>query len=536
MFTENCRYQPMNNGELNSHGPYYMENEPDVHYDLNELDLTPIQKFYDGAHIFVTGATGFLGKLLVEKLLRSCPTISTLYLLVREKKGKNMDERIDAMFDDVIFKKMKKEVPKYRHKVIGIAGDCVKEELDLSIQDRKLLSDEVNIIFHVAATVRFDEKINIATAINVRSVKDLLKWACKMPNLKSFIHVSTIYSNCLQSTIEEKTYPPAIETDKLIKLIENCPEEILEHITPKLLGNYPNTYAFTKQVAESIVVQESENLPVGIFRPAIVISTKAEPLPGWINNFYGPTGVMAGSGVGLLRVLHSDPQCNANLVPADMCVNSLIVSAKEVADGFLEAQKNQKQYELPVYNYGSTNDNPLTWSQFRAINMSLGLTLPTTKAIWYPIFVFVKFYPLFLFVRFFLHTVPAFFADIVLIGMGRKPRLLAAYRKINKFSSVISHFATKEWKLQTDRIQLQQASMSKQDRELFFCNIKQLNWFEYFKVYIHGIRMYILQDPLETLEKAKMRQRMFYVAHQILTILTVILVLWFTHLLIKLIL
>ena len=63
---------------------------------------TEIQEFYRGANVLVTGATGFMGKVLVEKLLRSCPHISNIYLLVRSKKGKNSESRLDEIFDDPV--------------------------------------------------------------------------------------------------------------------------------------------------------------------------------------------------------------------------------------------------------------------------------------------------------------------------------------------------------------------------------------------------------------------------------------------------
>lgn len=109
------------------------------------LNLTPIQEFYKDSVIFMTGSTGFLGQVMLEKLLRSCPEISTIYILVRNKKGKNVDSRVEEIFDDVIFDRMKKECPKYKHKVVGIAGDCSLPSLGMSQKDINTLIDQVRV-------------------------------------------------------------------------------------------------------------------------------------------------------------------------------------------------------------------------------------------------------------------------------------------------------------------------------------------------------------------------------------------------------
>ena len=56
-----------------------------------------IREFYAGKDILITGATGFMGKVLLEKLLRSIPDIGNLYILVRQKRGKTSKERLDNM-------------------------------------------------------------------------------------------------------------------------------------------------------------------------------------------------------------------------------------------------------------------------------------------------------------------------------------------------------------------------------------------------------------------------------------------------------
>ena len=62
-----------------------------------------------------------------------------------------------------------------------------------------------------------------------------------------------------------------------------------------------------------------------------VISTAREPIAGWINNVYGPTGVVAGAGLGLLHVLQADEDCLADMVPVDMAINNILAAAWDVA-------------------------------------------------------------------------------------------------------------------------------------------------------------------------------------------------------------
>lgn len=58
-----------------------------------------IQEFFKNKSVFITGGTGFLGKLIVNKLIRSCPQIKHIYLLIRDKKGKSANERLGDIFD-----------------------------------------------------------------------------------------------------------------------------------------------------------------------------------------------------------------------------------------------------------------------------------------------------------------------------------------------------------------------------------------------------------------------------------------------------
>lgn len=60
-----------------------------------------MQQFYQNKSVFVTGGSGFLGKVIIEKLLRSCQ-IDAIYVLIRSKKGKDIATRIEDIMNDVV--------------------------------------------------------------------------------------------------------------------------------------------------------------------------------------------------------------------------------------------------------------------------------------------------------------------------------------------------------------------------------------------------------------------------------------------------
>lgn len=96
------------------------------------------------------------------------------------------------------------------------------------------------------------------------------------------------------------------------------------------MGKWPNTYAFSKALGEEVVRKHSTGIPTCVVRPSIILATDEEPIRGWINNYYGPTGVAVGAGMGLLRSLHCDRTNVADIIPADYVINNIIVAGWDI--------------------------------------------------------------------------------------------------------------------------------------------------------------------------------------------------------------
>nr|CAD7258469.1 unnamed protein product [Timema shepardi] len=145
---------------------------------------TDIQEFYRDCNVLITGGTGFVGKLLIEKLLRSCPATKNIFTIIRPKKGKSPEERKEKLLKCVIFDSLKATSPNFHEKLVMVSGDISLPNLGLSTLDYEMLSQQVNIIFHLAATVKFDEKVNIAVPINIFGTMEIIKLCRKCVSLK----------------------------------------------------------------------------------------------------------------------------------------------------------------------------------------------------------------------------------------------------------------------------------------------------------------------------------------------------------------
>lgn len=126
----------------------------------NDIGDINVGEFYKEKCVLLTGASGFLGKVLLEKLLRDCRGISSVFVLLRSKLGSDSRKRLnDQILSSVVFSRIRKENEKLLTKVIPVSGDITYPGLGISSSDLKVLKENVSVVFHVAATIRFDEPL-----------------------------------------------------------------------------------------------------------------------------------------------------------------------------------------------------------------------------------------------------------------------------------------------------------------------------------------------------------------------------------------
>ncbi|XP_067213507.1 putative fatty acyl-CoA reductase CG5065 isoform X1 [Linepithema humile] len=481
---------------------------------------TSIQRFYAGQSIFITGSTGFLGKTLVEKLLRSCPDISKIYLLIRSKKSKDPKIRLNELFESPLYNRLKEEVPHFRKKIVPITGDLEANGLGLSENEKDILIQKVSIVFHVAATVRFNENIKTSTASNVTASCELFNIIKCMTNLKSFIHVSTIYSQFHVRHIEERFYKCPIDYKSLIALTNTLSENELDKFIPKISSQWTNTYTFTKAIAEEFYRIESGNVPMGIFRPSIVISSVSEPAKGWVDTFYGPTRLTMFSMLGWLRFHYCNNEVRTNIIPVDITINALIASAWDVFNQQCRRGKN-----MLIYNSVSPNDMP-KWGQYINYVHILCERYPCNNIIWLPHTIFVRQKIIYKICIWLAHLLPAFLVDMARVCMGRKPKMWTLYKKIHIACEAVAPFCLNENIISNDNVEAMWNNMSKDDQQLFKFDMKAFDWPTYLSDYYKGIRLYLLNEDDSTLKINRIKYKRLYWMHQILKTVLILGTLW----------
>ncbi|XP_045533620.1 putative fatty acyl-CoA reductase CG5065 isoform X2 [Pieris brassicae] len=287
--------------------------------------MSEVNEWYRGRNVLVTGASGFMGKVLIEKLLYSIPDIGCVYALVRGKKGKSPETRIEEMWKLPLFARIREEKPHVMKKLVPVTGDILSDNLGIDAEKLEKIYNEVSVVYHFAATLRLEAPLKEGLEMNTRGTLRVLDLAKKVKNLVSFVHLSTAFCYPDYERMAEKVHDPPENPHEVLRAASWLSEEQLDLIAPSLMKKHPNSYTYSKRLAEALVREAYPEIPAVVVRPSIVTPSHKEPVPGWVDNLNGPIGLMIGAGKGVIRSMHCCGHYHAEVIPVDIAINALVV-------------------------------------------------------------------------------------------------------------------------------------------------------------------------------------------------------------------
>ncbi len=283
-------------------------------------------------------------------------------------------------------------------------------------------------------------------------------------------------------------------------------DELLNRISVHLYSGRPSSYHYTKALAENLVAQEGNNLPLSIIRPSIITAAWREPMPGWIDNYNGPSGYLVVSGKGVLRTMYVHQNKLCDIVPVDIVTNTCIVSS-----WFTSIKRPSSAL---VINCTSGSLNGITWGQIRSLSDPLLVKHPSMEMFRYPGPNFHSsriWHQLNLYIE---HSLPAFVIDLLFKITGHKPILSQVYQKVHRSIAALEYFTINEWTFRNQNQLMIFDEMSLADKEIFCTDIRKIDWSTYMELYVLGVRQYLLKEKPETLPEARKRLRRLYYATQ----------------------
>lgn len=265
------------------------------------------------------------------------------------------------------------------------------------------------------------------------------------------------------------------------------------------MGAFPNTYTFTKSMAEQIIAEYHKTLPVCIVRPSMITAAIAEPYPGWVDSYGATTTPMVLIGRGILKIACVDSECVADMIPVDIVSKTIITAA------WTSHRSYNPDSPVPVIHCTSGDINPINWGQFSALLQKFSRSNPFLCALAYPQIRFQSQAVVF-FLEHIYHHLPALLGDLVIRLKGGKPVMLATANKIKMSMKLLGFFMTHNFIFKADNMrEVMQMVQKTQDKDAFYCDVSRINWKEYMCDYMLGIRKYLLLEDDESLGEARKR-------------------------------
>lgn len=320
-----------------------------------------VQAALSGKVVLLTGSTGFLAKVILEKLLRAVPDVACVVLLLRRgADGADARQRFERdIAASSVFDRLRAERPAwlaqfFAERIECLTGEVTQERCGLDAASMQALAARVDVVINAAASVNFREPLDAALSINTLSLHHLSSLALAAG--AALVQVSTCYVNGYQrGEMREKIVAPAgaaiprrragyYDVEALIANLQkkiahikaSCPDPKQQRQRLTELGiaeanryGWNDTYTFTKWLGEQVALRGMHGHTLSIVRPAIIESTLQEPVPGWIEGVKVADAIILAYARGKTRIFPARPQGIIDIVPADLVANAILLATAE---------------------------------------------------------------------------------------------------------------------------------------------------------------------------------------------------------------
>jgi HAD superfamily hydrolase (TIGR01490 family) len=344
-----------------------------------------------GKRFFITGATGFLGTALVERIVRCVPE-ADITVLVRPGRRADAASRLAReVIKNDCFDRLRAELgdefaPEVARRVHAVAGDVGQDGLGLDEDGRAALA-AADVVIHSAATVSFDAPLTQAVEINLLGPSRVAAAIADVGSAAHMISVSTAYvasthqGEAKEELLEENRFTLDVSWQDEVTAARRLREDLQaesrtaarltacakqaraeiggagehliaarsekireEWVSSQLVDagtnrahslGWPDAYPFTKALGErALCSQWAGKVPITFVRPSIIESAISEPRPGWIRGFRMAEPIIVSYARGLLSEFPGVPEGIIDVIPVDLVVAAILaVAAHGPADG-----------------------------------------------------------------------------------------------------------------------------------------------------------------------------------------------------------
>lgn len=370
---------------------------------------------YSGRNVILTGVTGFLGKVILERLLWEFPDIGEIRLLLRPGSHSSGAGRFDAdVLISPIFTRLRERhggddaFAEFLHsKTRFFAGDITRENLGLDAATYDELTSGLDMIIHSAALVDWDARLDNSIRNNTLGARQMLKIARSGGNAK-LLHISTCWvhgqrrGNC-----PEKLPEVSFSVDEEVEAVlaygkqadnESYRPDMMEQfqreatlrqsdskkskkaliedmrfrwahkhmaawgVNRAISKGWWDNYTYSKALAETLLGIEHGEVPVAVVRPSGITGAMKDPEPGWTDAYLLTEPLIEGVGKKNITEFPGKPTTVIDTIPCDMVVNLCLVAGSALLKGAFDNKD-----EVPVFQAASNDTNPAPLGEIEKI-------------------------------------------------------------------------------------------------------------------------------------------------------------------------